>query len=106
MHSAHSGSSRRVISFFIGGETTEAPADGDETQDPGDYDPESYVVITSPEDLMAFNKAVNEDMEYFDDKTVVFLADIDTLVRLSQSSNAKEPIFITLSGIVTLSLIL
>ena len=58
-------------------ETTEAPADGDETQDPGDYDPESYVVITSPEDLMAFNKAVNEDMEYFDDMTVVFTADID-----------------------------
>ena len=58
-------------------ETTEAPADGDETQDPGDYDPESYVVITSPVDLMAFNKAVNEDMEYFDDMTVVFTADID-----------------------------
>ena len=58
-------------------ETTEAPADGDETQDPGDYDPESYVVITSPEDLMAFNKAVNEDFEYFDDMTVVFTADID-----------------------------
>ena len=58
-------------------ETTEAPADGDETQDPGDYDPESYVVITSPEDLMAFNKAVNEDMEYFDDMTVVFTNDID-----------------------------
>ena len=58
-------------------ETTEAPADGDETQDPGDYDPESYVVITSAEDLMAFNKAVNEDMEYFDDMTVVFTADID-----------------------------
>ena len=58
-------------------ETTEAPADGDETQDPGDSDPESYVVITSPEDLMAFNKAVNEDMEYFDDMTVVFTNDID-----------------------------
>ena len=58
-------------------ETTEAPADGDETQDPGDYDPESYVVITSAEDLMAFNKAVNEDMEYFDDMTVVFTNDID-----------------------------
>ena len=58
-------------------ETTEAPADGDETQDPGDYDPETHVVITSPEDLMAFNKAVNEDMEYFDDMTVVFTNDID-----------------------------
>ena len=58
-------------------EETQAPAD--ETQDPADmeYDPELYVVIKTPEDLMAFNKAVNEDMEYFDDKTVVFLADID-----------------------------
>ena len=57
--------------------TTEAPAE--ETQDPADieYDPELYVVIKTPEDLMAFNKAVNEDMEYFDDKTVIFLADID-----------------------------
>ncbi len=63
---------------------TQAPADEtaaptDETQNPADqeYDPELYVVIKTPEDLMAFNKAVNEDMEYFDDKTVVFLADID-----------------------------
>lgn len=51
----------------------------EETQDPADmeYDPELYVVIKTAEDLMAFNKAVNEDMEYFDDMTVVFLADID-----------------------------
>ena len=60
----------------------EAPTAADtteETQDPADieYDPELYVVIETPEDLMAFNKAVNEDMEYFDDKTVIFLADID-----------------------------
>ncbi len=56
-------------------ETTEG---GDENvQDPGDYDPETHVVITSAEDLMAFNKAVNEDGEYFDDMTVVFTADID-----------------------------
>ena len=59
-------------------ETTEGtPADGDETQDPGEYDPETYVVISSAEDLMAFNKAVNEDYEYFDDMIVVFTADID-----------------------------
>ena len=61
---------------------TEAPTAADtteETQDPADmeYDPELYVVIKTPEDLMAFNKAVNEDMEYFDDMTVIFLADID-----------------------------
>ena len=61
------------------GDTTEAPTgDGDETADPNlEYDPETHVVISSAEDLMAFNKAVNEDMEYFDDMTVVFTADID-----------------------------
>lgn len=65
-------------------ETTEAPADEEttegeaETSDPNaEYDPETYVVISSAEDLMAFNKAVNEDMEYFDDMTVVFTTDID-----------------------------
>ena len=63
---------------------TNAPSDetnapSDETQDPADqeYDPELYVVIRTPEDLMAFNKAVNEEFDYFDDKTVVFLADLD-----------------------------
>ncbi len=50
-----------------------------ETQDPADmeYDPELYVVIKTAEDLMAFNKAVNEEGEYFDDMTVVFVNDID-----------------------------
>ena len=61
---------------------TNAPEEttaSDETQDPADqeYDPELYVAIKTPEDLMAFNKAVNEEFEYFDNKTVVFLADID-----------------------------
>ena len=65
-------------------EDTEAPTedateDGEDvTSDPNaEYDPETHVVISSAEDLMAFNKAVNEDMEYFDDMTVVFTADID-----------------------------
>ena len=72
-------------------DTTEAPADEEtteadeettegegETSDPNvEYDPETHVVISSAEDLMAFNKAVNEDFEYFDDMTVVFTADID-----------------------------
>lgn len=50
----------------------------EETSDPNaEYDPETHVVISSAEELMAFNKAVNEDMEYFDDMTVVFTADID-----------------------------
>ena len=59
---------------------TEAPeTNAPETQDPADmeYDPETHVVIRNAEDLMAFNKAVNEDGEYFDDKTVVFVEDID-----------------------------
>lgn len=62
---------------------TTAPAESEEesedvTSDPdAEYDPETHVVISSAEDLMAFNKAVNEDMEYFDDMTVVFTADID-----------------------------
>ena len=60
------------------GEETTASA-GDETQDPADmeYDPELYVVIKTAEDLMALNKAAVEDGEYFDDMTVIFLADID-----------------------------
>ena len=62
-------------------DVTEAPSDDvteDVTSDPdAEYDPETHVVISSAEDLMAFNKAVNEDMEYFDDMTVVFTADID-----------------------------
>ena len=72
-------------------ETTEAPTeetteesteentnDGDETSDPSaEYDPATHVVISSAEDLMAFNKKVNEDFEYFDDMTIVFTADID-----------------------------
>ena len=66
-------------------ETTEEATEGEETTegesetaDPDvEYDPETHVVISSAEDLMAFNKAVNEDMEFFDDMTVVFTADID-----------------------------
>ena len=73
-------------------ETTEAPTeeeateenteentnDGDETSDPSaEYDPETHVVISTAEELMAFNKKVNEDFEYFDEMTIVFTADID-----------------------------
>ena len=58
--------------------TEENTADGDETSDPNvEYDPTTHVVISSAEDLMAFNKKVNEDYEYFDDMTIVFTADID-----------------------------
>ena len=51
----------------------------EETTDAADieYDPELFVVIKTAEDLMAFNKAVNEEGVYFDDMTVTFLADID-----------------------------
>ena len=60
--------------------TDESGDASDETQDVIDdteYDPELYVVIRNAEDLMAFNKAVNEDYEYFDGMTIVFTADID-----------------------------
>ncbi len=56
---------------------TDDPSEGTQAPDDTEYDPELYVVIRSAEDLMAFNKAVNEDMEFFDDMTVVFTADID-----------------------------
>lgn len=56
-------------------DTTE-PEETDELA-PEDYDPEVYVVIRNAEDLMAFNKAVNEDEEEFYDMTVVILDDID-----------------------------
>ena len=52
----------------------------DETQgsiDDTEYDPELYVVIRNAEDLMAFNKSVNEDYEYYDNMTIVLTADID-----------------------------
>ncbi len=51
---------------------TDTTADGEEV-----YDPEVYVTIRTADDLMAFNKAVNEDMADFYDKTVIFLDDID-----------------------------
>ena len=58
--------------------TEDATDDENVTADPdAEYDPTTHVVISSAEDLMAFNKKVNEDMEFFDDMTVVFTADID-----------------------------
>lgn len=72
-------------------ETTEAPTEAptEEVTDPGEdgttdvsgdnggYDPEYYVVINTAEDLMNFNKAVNEDGEVYYDMTIVLTADID-----------------------------
>ncbi len=62
-----------------GTEATDPGEDGttDGSGDVGDYDPEYYVVINSAEDLMAFNKAVNEDGEVYFDMTIVLTADID-----------------------------
>ncbi len=54
-------------------ESEEETTDEEETED----EKETQVVIQTAEDLMAFNQAVNVDMEYFDDMTVVFTADID-----------------------------
>ena len=57
---------------------TEAPeTEAPETETELVFDPELYIEIRTAEDLMAFNKAVNEDGEYFDDKTIVILEDID-----------------------------
>ena len=70
---------------------TEAPTDtptdtptGGDVDTPTDdgngdeiYDSETTVTIGTAEELMAFNKAVNEDGEYFDDMTIIFTADID-----------------------------
>ena len=63
----------------VGNDTAEDTTAPEETTSAGEqeYDPELYVVIKTAEDLMALNKAAVEDGEYFDDKTVVFLADID-----------------------------
>ncbi len=62
------------------GDAPEETADGpEETQDPADleYDPEIYVTIRTPEDLMKFNEDVNVNGKFFDDMTVIFLDDID-----------------------------
>ena len=61
---------------------TEAPTDegGEDGTDDGNggaYDETMVVSIGTAEELMAFNKAVNEDGEYFDDKVILFTADID-----------------------------
>ncbi|MBQ9779525.1 MAG: hypothetical protein IJW00_01135 [Clostridia bacterium] len=64
-------------------EVTDPDEDGTEdgttdgSGDNGDYDPEYYVVINSAEDLMNFNKAVNEDGEVYFDMTIVLTDDID-----------------------------
>ena len=41
------------------------------------YDPDLYVVIISPEDLMAFGQEVNRNGRRFDGMTVLFLEDLD-----------------------------
>lgn len=55
-------------------DATEAPTE----ENPGSiYDDELVISIGTAEELMAFNKAVNEDGEFFDDKVILFTADID-----------------------------
>lgn len=66
-------------------EATQADEDGttDASGDNGGYDPEYYVVINTAEDLMNFNKKVNEvdedgfPINDFYEMTVVLTADID-----------------------------
>lgn len=65
--------------------TSDDTAGDDETTEPSDTEEgdgpvqpaEGDVVISSVEDLMAFNKAVNEDYLYYDFINVIFKADID-----------------------------
>ena len=57
-------------------------AESDESTSSGDKDPEYVpvegdVIISSVEDLLAFNKSVNEDYMYYEYINVVFEADID-----------------------------
>ena len=73
------------------GDDSAEPADSDngdnaESSEPEEdiyYDPEYYIVISSPEDLMNFNQKVNEVDEFgycvndYYEMTVVFTADID-----------------------------
>lgn len=71
--------SARNESHTISMAETEAAPQGSTIVDPADrtYDPALYVVIRTAEDLMAFNRAVNEDGYPFDGMTVVFLNDVD-----------------------------
>ena len=57
---------------------TETPVE-DVTAPPEDteFDPARYVVIKNAEDLMNFNREVNEEYRYCNDMTVVILDDID-----------------------------
>lgn len=55
----------------------ESQGDETESETTPDFSGDGYVVINNVEDLMAFNKAVNEDWKEYDDVTVVFTADID-----------------------------
>ena len=69
------------------------------TESTPDFSGKDYVRISSAEDLMAFNRAVNGDEDVdFDDKTVVLLNDID-LAGLEWTSldGARIP-YITFDG--------
>jgi hypothetical protein len=64
-------------------EPTEEPTVEEPTEEPTEestqpeYDPALYAVIGTAEDLMAFNKAVNEEKQHFENMTVLFTADVD-----------------------------
>lgn len=62
------------------------------------YDPEHYVVIRTAEDLMAFQRAVNEDGYRFDGMTVVFLDDVDMLDYLWSPLDGKMLKDVTFDG--------
>ncbi len=60
-------------------ETTAASGEQDTTEGEVEYDPETYIVIRTAEDLMELNAKVNDLESDYDcwDKTIIFLNDID-----------------------------
>lgn len=69
------------------------------TESTPDFSGEDYVRISSAEDLMAFNRAVNGDEDVdFDDKTVVLLNDIDLAGLEWTSLNGARIPYITFDG--------
>lgn len=69
------------------------------TESTPDFSGKDYVRISSAEDLMAFNRAVNGDKDVdFDDKTVVLLNDIDLAGLEWTSLNGARIPYITFDG--------
>ena len=68
------------------------------SSDRHEYDPNLYVVIRSPEDLMAFNRSVNLDEYSFRGMTVVILNDLDLSDCVWTPLNGKRLPNVTFEG--------